>query len=108
MHTSAEPHAGRVPTGALIRRNPPNRRDIQGESDDFTGALRRKSEPEDGVQCAKLVLSSACTGYVVEYVEVLADTGKYPKWGIALTTFGMCVKKAAAARVMDGGVGRAV
>src|SRR4051812_47960487 len=41
----------------------------------------------------KLVLSSACIGYVVEYIEVLANTGKYPKWGIALTTFGMGVKK---------------
>ncbi|MBW8778283.1 MAG: hypothetical protein JF585_03580 [Burkholderiales bacterium] len=41
----------------------------------------------------KLVLSSARIGYVVEYIEVLANTGKYPKWGIALTTFGMGVKK---------------
>ena len=76
--------------------NPPKRRGGLGESDDFTGALRRKSGPEEGVRCAELVLSSAFTGYVAEYVEARTDTGKYPKWGIALTTFGMCVKKAAA------------
>jgi hypothetical protein len=39
------------------------------------------------------VLSSAFTGYVVEYIDALANTGKYPKSGIALTTFGMGVKE---------------